>query len=134
MNQETLDFIQKNADADVRQLALRGTKDTKVDLTFALEQIAGRQKARIKLPFWAAIDGIVYPPHLSMEQCSSEQTARYKASIVSEGALVVDLTAGFGVDMAFISQRFQHAVHVERQTQLCTISSETSLFRDFLIL
>lgn len=124
MNQETLDFIQKNADADVRQLALRGTKDTKVDLTFALEQIAGRQKARIKLPFWAAIDGIVYPPHLSMEQCSSEQTARYKASIVSEGALVVDLTAGFGVDMAFISQRFQHAVHVERQTQLCTISSE----------
>ena len=124
MNQETLDFIQKNADADVRQLALRGTKDTKVDLTFALEQIAGRQKARTKLPSWAAIDGIVYPPHLSMEQCSSEQTARYKASIVSEGALVVDLTAGFGVDMAFISQRFQHAVHVERQTQLCAISSD----------
>ena len=123
MNQETLNFIQKNADADVRQLALKGTKDTKVDLTFALEQIAGRQKARIKLPSWAAIDGIVYPPHLSMEQCSSEQTARYKASIVSEGALVVDLTAGFGVDMAFISQRFQHAVHVERQTQLCAISS-----------
>ena len=124
MNQETLDFIQKNADADVRQLALRGTKDTKVDLTFALEQIAGRQKARTKLPSWAAIDGIVYPPHLSMEQCSSEQTARYKACIVSEGALVVDLTAGFGVDMAFISQRFQRAVHVERQTQLCAISSE----------
>lgn len=124
MNQETLDFIQINADADVRQLALRGTKDTKVDLTFALEQIAGRQKARTKLPSWAAIDGIVYPPHLSMEQCSSEQTARYKACIVSEGALVVDLTAGFGVDMAFISQRFQRAVHVERQTQLCAISSE----------
>ena len=123
MNQETLDFIRKNADADVHQLALRGTKDAKVDLTFALEQIAGRQKARIKLPSWAAIDGIVYPPHLSMEQCSSEQTARYKASIVSEGALVVDLTAGFGVDMAFISQRFQPAVHVERQTQLCAISS-----------
>jgi predicted RNA methylase len=59
-----------------------------------------------------------------MEQCSSEQTARYKACIVSEGALVVDLTAGFGVDMAFISQRFQRAVHVERQTQLCAISSD----------
>ena len=124
MNQETLDFIRKNADADVRQLALRGTKDAKVDLTFALEQIAGRQKARIKLPSWAVIDGIVYPPHLSMEQCSSEQTARYKASIAGDGTLMVDLTAGFGVDMAFISQHFQHAVHVERQSQLCEISSE----------
>ena len=124
MNQATLDFIRANAEADVRQLALQGTKNPEVDLTFALEQIAGRQKAKTKLPSWAATDGIVYPPHLSMEQCSSEQTARYKALIAGKGALVVDLTAGFGVDMAFISQHFQKAVHVERQAQLCTISSQ----------
>ena len=80
--------------------------------------------ARTKIPSWAAVDSIVYPPHLSMEQCSSEQTARYKASIAGKGALVVDLTAGFGVDMAFISQGFQRAVHVERQPALCAISSE----------
>ena len=124
MNQATIDFIRANAKADVRQLALQGTKNPEVDLTFALEQIAGRHKAKTKLPSWAAIDGIVYPPHLSMEQCSSEQTARYKALIAGKGALIVDLTAGFGVDMAFISQNYQKAVHVERQAPLCAISSQ----------
>ena len=124
VNQSTLDYIRQHADEDVRQLALRGHKCPDVDLQYALEQIAGRQKARTKLPSWAAIDGIVYPPHLSMEQCSSEVTARYKASIAGKGALFVDLTAGFGVDMALISQGFQKAVHVERQPQLCAISSE----------
>ena len=124
VNQSTLDYIRQHADEDVRQLALRGHKCPDVDLQYALEQIAGRQKARTKLPLWAAIDGIVYPPHLSMEQCSSEATARYKASIAGKGALFVDLTAGFGVDMALISQGFQKAVHVERQPQLCAISSE----------
>lgn len=123
-NQATLDFIREHTDDDVRQLALRGSKMSEVDLSYALEQIAGRQKARTKLPSWASIDGIVYPPHLSMEQCSSESTARYKASIAGKGALIVDLTAGFGVDMAFIAQGFQKAVHVERQPQLCAISSE----------
>ena len=124
VNQSTLDYIRQHADEDVRQLALRGHKCPDVDLQYALEQIAGRQKARTKLPSWTAIDGIVYPPHLSMEQCSSEATARYKASIAGKGALFVDLTAGFGVDMALISQGFQKAVHVERQPQLCAISSE----------
>ena len=124
VNQSTLDYIRQHADEDVRQLALRGHKCPDMDLQYALEQIAGRQKARTKLPSWAAIDGIVYPPHLSMEQCSSEATARYKASIAGKGALFVDLTAGFGVDMALISQGFQKAVHVEQQPQLCAISSE----------
>ena len=124
VNQSTLDYIRQHADEDVRQLALRGHKCPDVDFQYALEQIAGRQKAHTKLPSWAAIDGIVYPPHLSMEQCSSEVTARYKASIAGKGALFVDLTAGFGVDMALISQGFQKAVHVERQPQLCAISSE----------
>ena len=124
VNQATLHFIEAHAGDDVRQLALQGTKDPEVDMTFALDQIVGRQKARTKIPSWAAIDGIIYPPHLSMEQCSSELTARYKARIAGKGALVVDLTAGFGVDMAFISQGFERAVHVERQPQLCAISSE----------
>jgi hypothetical protein len=124
MNQATIDFIREHAEADVRQLALQGTKNPEVDLTFALEQIAGRQKAKTKLPTWAATDGIIYPPHLSMEQCSSEQTARYKANIAGKGALMVDLTAGFGVDMAFVSPNYRRAIHVEQQTSLCAISSE----------
>lgn len=124
MNQATIDFIREHSDDDVRQLALRGTRDPEVDLTYALEQIAGRQMARTKIPSWASVEDIVYPPHLSMEQCSSEQTARYKAGIAGKGALVVDLTAGFGVDMASVSQGFQRAVHVERLPHLCAISSE----------
>ena len=125
MNSEaTIAFIRQNADADVRQLALRGTKDPEVDLPFALDQIAGRQTARHKLPSWAAIDGIVYPPHLSMEQCSSEQTARYKARLIGSGSTMVDLTGGFGVDFSFLARGFQRAVYVERQEHLCAIARE----------
>jgi len=123
MNSETLDFIRQHADDDVRQLALRGTKVPEVNLPYALEQIAGRQKARLKLPSWAANDDIIYPSHLSMEQCSSEQTALYKSAIAGKGQFMVDLTAGFGVDIAFMAKGFRRAVHVERQESLCAISS-----------
>lgn len=124
MNEKTARFIRQHGSDDVRQLALQGAKDPEVDLSFALQQIAGRQQARTKLPSWAAIDGILYPPHLSMEQCSSEATARYKASVAGTGGLFVDLTAGFGVDAAFISKRFERAVCIEQQPELCAISSE----------
>ena len=123
-NEATRDFIHQHLEADVRQLALQGAKDPEVDLPWALEQIAGWQKARTKIPSWAAIEGILYPPHLSMEQCSSERTARYKAGIAGEGNLFMDLTTGFGVDAAFISQGFEKAICVERQEQLCKIISE----------
>ena len=124
VNQATREFIRKHAEDDVRQLALRGSKDPEVDLPLALSQIGGRQKAREKLPSWAATDGIVYPPHLSMEQCSSEQTARYKAGIAGKGRLMADLTGGFGVDFALMAPAFERAVYVERNSQLCAISSE----------
>ena len=117
-----MDFIRHHADDDVRQLALRGTKDPEVDLPFALDQIAGRQTARRKLPSWAATEGIVYPPHLSMEQCSSEQTARYKAGMAGRGHRLVDLTGGFGVDFSVMAQGFAEAVYVERQASLCEIA------------
>jgi len=84
ISQATLDFISRHADDDPRQLALQGSRDPQVDTAFALQQIAGRQTARQKLPSWAATDGLVYPPHLSLEQCSSEQTARYKARLITQ--------------------------------------------------
>lgn len=83
MNQATLDFIRQHQDDDVRQLAFLGSKYPEVDMPFALDQIRGRKMARVKLPRWASIDGIIYPPHISMEQCSSEQTARYKAELAA---------------------------------------------------
>ena len=78
----TQEFITQHLDDDIRQLALRHAGRTDIDLTYALDQIAGRQRARTKLPRWAATEGIIYPPHISMEQCSSEQTAMYKAAVV----------------------------------------------------
>ena len=83
MNQATLDFIRQHQDDDVRQLAFLGSKYPEVDMPFALDQIRGRKMARMKLPRWASIDGIIYPPHISMEQCSSEQTALYKAELAA---------------------------------------------------
>ena len=126
MNDNTRDFIEQNLNADIRQLALKGCRDKDVDLDAAIRQIAGRQTARRKLPSWAALDGILYPPHLNMEQCSSEQTARYKAGICSSHPspkTLVDLTGGFGVDFAFMSQAFDEATYVERNSELFAISS-----------
>ena len=83
INQATLDFIRQHQDDDVRKLAFLGNKYPDVDMPFALDQIRGRKMARVKLPRWAEIDGIIYPPHISMEQCSSEQTAQYKAELAA---------------------------------------------------
>ena len=83
MNQATQDFIRQHQDEDVRQLAFLGSKNLEVDMPFALDQIRGRKMARAKLPLWANIDGIIYPPHISMEQCSSESTALYKAELAA---------------------------------------------------
>ena len=76
------EFIKLHERDDVRQLALKAHGVEGIDLPYCLDQIAGRQMARRKLPSWAAVDSIVYPPHISMEQCSSEQTAMYKKSVL----------------------------------------------------
>jgi 16S rRNA G966 N2-methylase RsmD len=125
MNEATRNFVRQHADDDVRKLALRGSTDG-VDLTVALQQIQGRQAARKKLPSWASQEDILYPPHLNMEQCSSEQTARYKAGICAHqpaSTTLVDLTGGFGVDFAFMSEAFDEATYVERNSELFAISS-----------
>ena len=83
MNQATQDFIRQHQDEDVRQLAFLGSKYPEVNMPFALDQIRGRKMAHVKLPRWASIEGIIYPPHISMEQCSSEQTALYKEELAA---------------------------------------------------
>lgn len=125
INDATWNFVRQHVDDDVRQLALRGTKEAEVDLTLALQQIAGRQTAKRKLPTWAAVDGIIFPPHLNMEQCSSEQAARYKANIanrLSAKDRFVDLTGGLGVDFYFMSQDFQERCYMEQDADLCAIA------------
>ena len=124
MNEASIEFVRRHRDDDVRTLALQARRSSDVDLPWALDQIQGWQTARRKLPSWAAIDGIVYPPHLSMEQCSSEQTAIYKCDIVNRlpqscRKTLIDLTGGFGVDFAFMARHFDQAIYVERLENLC---------------
>ena len=122
INEQTWDFIRQHAADDVRKLALRGAKDAAVDLPAALQQIAGRQTALKKLPSWAAVEDILYPPHLNMEQCSSEQTARYKAQLAGSGYTYVDLTGGLGVDFYWMSQGFKQRYYVEQNAELCKLA------------
>ena len=142
MNHATQDCIRQHLDDDVRQLAFLGSKYPEVDMPFALDQIRGRKMARVKLPRWASLEGIIYPPHISMEQCSSESTALYKAELAarllglpasSSGTEMkaeneiefVDLTGGFGVDFSYIAARLGvKSMYVERQAHLCEAAKE----------
>lgn len=146
-DESTRAFVRQHRTDDVRQLALQNSGKAVVNLPFVLDQIAGWQMARTKLPAYAAHEGIVYPPHLNMEQCSSEATARYKAALVSRllaadvahtmpaddvahtmpadkvaETTLVDLTGGFGIDFSFLAPLFGKAVYVERNEDLCAIA------------
>ena len=140
----TAEFIQQYRTEDIRQLAFLAAKYPNVDAAFALDQIRGWQIARKKLTEWAKIEGLQFPPHLSMEQCSSEQTALYKAAIANRlftslsatatdagsGAnnavgdyLFVDITGGFGVDFSFIASQLNiPSVYVEQNENLCQLA------------
>lgn len=122
LSPETLAFIDSHRGDDIRTLALQAKKYPAVDMAEAVVQIAGYQIAEKKVPLWAQTPGIRYPQHLSMEQCSSEVTARYKASLVS-GDTLTDLTAGWGVDCSFLARNFRCADYVERQETLCRIAA-----------
>ena len=111
MNRETKTFVQQHAKEDVRTLALQAKRYPEVDMPVAIRQIAGRQIAERKIPSWAACEEIMYPVHLSMEQCSSETTARYKQKVIanhpSNHRTLTDLTGGLGVDCSFMAECFE---------------------------
>lgn len=127
LTQDTLHFICQHRQEDVRSLALQARKYPAIDMPVAITQIAGWQVAKEKVPTWANLEGILYPVHLSLEQCSSEITARYKAEIIKRSGgnryTFTDLTGGFGIDCAFLSACFEQATYVERQAALCEIAS-----------
>lgn len=122
------EFISQHLHDNVRNLALRRTPEG-VDPVWCLQQIEGWQLASVKLPSWAAIEGMYFPPRLSLEQCSSEQTAIYKRHIVerllpdnADREKMADFTGGFGVDFSFLAPIFRHSLYVEKLQHLCTIA------------
>ena len=121
-NNLTEQFIREHRTEDVRKLALAShPKD--IDLQYALTQISGWQVAKSKLPLWADTDGIIYPKHLSLEQCTSQYIAQYKASVVEQflgkDFKMADLTGGFGVDCFFISRSAAQVYYNEMSAELC---------------
>ncbi len=129
-NQTTIQFIREHAADDVRMLALHKNKYSEVDIDFALQQIEGRQRTKDKLPEIYQIEDWHYPIRLSLEQCSSETTAKYKASVLQNFLTsqlpnlqtLVDLTGGFGIDTFYLSEQFQDTHYVERNADLCEIA------------
>ena len=119
---ETQLFIREHSSDDVRVLALQAKKYPDIDMPTAITQIAGRKVAAEKIPSWWEIEKIWYPKHLSLEQCSSEITARYKARLL-QGDSLTDLTGGFGIDCSFLATGFKSTTYVERQEELCEIAA-----------
>lgn len=120
MNEITRQYIRDNLNNDVPTLALKKAP-VGTDVSLALRQIEARQLLQKKVPEWSANEDLLFPAHLSIEQCSSEATARYKAGLW-EGNTLADLTCGLGIDAYYLSQRFQETDAVERQPELCTLA------------
>lgn len=121
MDNKMLLFVNEHEKDNVRELALQSKRYPDIDIPFAVQQIAGRQISRNKIPYWYSFDQVIYPKHISLEQSSSEKTARYKASLC-EGDSLADLTGGMGIDFSFMSQKFRQATYIEKQEELAKIA------------
>lgn len=121
IDQQTKQFIALHESDDIRQLALKTKSYPEIDMPMAIQQIGGRQIAKYKIPYWYQHEDIIYPRHLSMEQCSSEITALYKASLC-KGNTLVDLTGGLGVDFSFMARDYKQAYYVETQKELTELA------------
>jgi hypothetical protein len=113
-------FIKDHEQDDPAHLVLKQKQFPDFPLKELASQIASRQKAKAKLPEWHA-EKVWFPPKLSLEQCSSEATAKFKASLIS-GTRLADLTAGFGIDIYYLSQNFKQSHYVEQQIDLCELA------------
>lgn len=113
-------FIRQTAD-DLSLLAFKGSPFPEITTLELLQQIEGYRKTEKKLPSWHHTKNILYPPKLNLEQTSSEETARYKASIV-QGVTLADLTGGFGVDSYYFSKYFKKVQYFEWNNELAEMA------------
>jgi|694.fasta_scaffold03164_20 16S rRNA G966 N2-methylase RsmD len=118
LNDDVQDFIIQNSTNFDTQLAFKKNPFSGVNYSEILLQVHARIKAQYKLPTWFKSAKIIYPSTVSLQQTSSELTAKYKAGLVS-GDAGIDLTGGFGVDSFFFAKRFDHFYYVDRDEVLC---------------
>lgn len=124
--QKTKEYIKQHRNDDVYRLALAKTPEG-VDLQYALQQISAYQTLTKKVPSWVECDELIFPRQLSLEQSSSELTARYKAELIKEFMgnqpfTHIDLTGGMGIDCYFIAQHTKNSHYVELNPELCQIA------------
>jgi hypothetical protein len=119
---EVQEYIRENLNADVHRIAMAKSPFPGITGQELSAQIAARKKSVRKLPAWYATEGIYYPPLLSVEQCSSEITAAYKAGL-SLGGTLIDLTGGFGVDSYYFSRVNNLVFHCEINSELSAIAA-----------
>jgi hypothetical protein len=115
-------FIIENTGLDTNKLALKKNPFSQIEFKILLNQIESRTKSKDKLPTWFNGDTIIYPSKISIEQTSSEATAKYKSEIVS-GESLIDLTGGFGIDDYYFSKKIDTIVHCEINPELSEIVS-----------
>ncbi|MGY6559383.1 MAG: THUMP-like domain-containing protein [Nitritalea sp.] len=115
-------FVQEHQGDAPARILLRYHGKVPFDLTFAVQQIQARQKAKNKLPSWCAHPDLLFPPNLSLEQASSEETAAYKCSLVSDGLRMGDLTGGLGVDFWALTAQFQEGHYFEQNSELLQLA------------
>ena len=127
----TAEFIREYRERDIRQLALQANRFPDVDMPYALDQIQGWQIARRKLPKWAACDGVIFPPHLSMEQCSSEPTAQYKLNLAMEWAERVE-SSELRVENSAEGVNNSSEQPATLNSQLSTLNSQLSIYNSQL--
>ncbi len=118
---EFTQFVQDHLEDDPAHLLFKYQGKVAFDLKTAVQQIAARQKAIKKLPSWSKNLNLLFPASISIEQCSSEQTAVFKSAGLS-GKWMMDLTGGFGVDFYYLSQGFEKGVYCEQQAALFQIA------------
>ena len=117
LDKDVQDFLDQNLDQDLDRLIFRGSPFPDLSIRELAEQIESKRKCKTKLPTWFGTPGIIFPPKISIEQASSEPTARYKASLIS-GKRLADLSGGFGVDAYFFGLNFERVTYVEVKEEL----------------
>ena len=118
-------YIREQLHADVHQIALGKSPFQEVSGKELANQIAARKKSARKLPVWFNTPGIYFPALLSIEQCSSEITAAYKA-LLARGDNLIDLTGGFGVDSFYFSKLLPSVIHCEINEDLSEIAAHNA--------
>ncbi len=130
MNQNILDpavqkYIVDHIKDDVNKIALSKSVFEGISSTALAGQIAAKKKSQYKLPTWYNQKFIYYPPLLSIEQCSSESTAMYKANLAI-GTTLIDLTGGFGVDSFFFAKKVKNVISCELNNDLSKITAHNA--------